>query len=61
MKECKIIVKKVYETKKTRTTTERTVCLSESALAELCTLVLEHVYSGEESLLYPFLESIKEV
>lgn len=61
MKECTIIVKKVYETKRTRTVTERSVCLSENALAELCTIVLEHVYNGNESLLYPFLESIKEV
>lgn len=61
MKECTIIVKKVYETKRTRTVTERTVCLSENALAELCTLVLEHVYNGEESLLHPFLVSIREV
>lgn len=61
MKECTIIVKKVYETKRTRTVTERTVRLSENALAELCSIVSERVYSGEESLLHPFLESIREV
>lgn len=43
MKKCTIIVKKVYEMKKDITTTKRTVVLSEEALSELCTLVLEHV------------------
>ena len=51
MKECIIIVKKVYETKKSKTITERTITLSDDALAELCTLVLEHVYSVDKSSL----------
>lgn len=61
MKECMIIVMKVYETKRNGTVTEKTVRLSENALAELCSIVLERVCSSEESLLYPFLESIREV
>lgn len=61
MKECTIIVKKVYETKKTRTVTERTVILSEDALTELCQLVCTQFYTGKEthlSLLYEALKGI---
>lgn len=61
MKECTIIVKKVYETRKTRTVTEHTVMLSEEALAELCALVLEHVYSVDNSSLHPLCEALREV
>lgn len=51
MKECTIIVKKVYETKKTRTTTERKVVISEEALISLSLLVSECVYcNGDKSL-----------
>lgn len=59
MKECTIIVKKVYETRRTRTVTERTVTLSEEALAELCTLVLEHFYSVDKSSLSLLCEALK--
>ena len=61
MKECVITVKKVYETKVSRTITERSVMLSEDALAELCTLVLEHAYGCDDSLLYPLCEALREV
>ena len=61
MIECTIVVKKVYETKRTRTVTERTVILSEEALAELCTLVCEHVYSVDDSSLHPLFEALREV
>lgn len=51
MKECTIIVKKVYETKKTRTITEKEVTLSEEALISLLLLVSECVYcNGDLSL-----------
>lgn len=61
MKECTIIVKKVYETRRTRTVTEHAVMLSEEALAELCTLVLEHVYSVDNSSLHLLCEALREV
>lgn len=61
MKECTIVVKKVYETKKTRTVTERSVLLNEDSLAELCTLVLEHVYSVDNSSLNLLCEALREV
>lgn len=61
MKECTIVVKKVYETKKTRTVTERTVILSETALAELCVLVCEEIYSNEGSSLHLLFEALREV
>ena len=61
MKECTIIVKKVYETRRTRTVTEYTVTLSEEALAELCTLVLEHINSVDNSSLHPLCEALREV
>lgn len=61
MKECIISVKKVYESKRCRTTTERVVSLSEEALAELCVLVLEHVYRCDETTLHPLCEALREV
>lgn len=61
MKECIIVVKKVYETKRTRTVTERTVILSEDALAELCALVLDHVYNVDDSSLHLISEALREV
>lgn len=61
MKECVITVKKVYETKKSRTITERSVVLSEEALAELCVLVIEHAYGWEDTLLLPVCEALREV
>lgn len=61
MKECTIVVKKVYETKRTRTVTERSVILSEDALAELCTLVIEHVYSVDNSSLHLLCEALREL
>lgn len=57
MKECTIIVKKVYETKKTRTVTERTVTLSKEALEELSKLVLEHVCSVDGSSINLLVEA----
>jgi len=61
MKECTIIVKKVYETKKSRTFTERSVNLSEEALFELCVLLCEHVYTEGETALSELCEALKEV
>lgn len=61
MKECVITVKKVYETKKTKTVTEWSVVLNEDSLAELCTLVLEHVYSVDNSSLHLLCEALREV
>lgn len=61
MKECVITVKKVYETKRSKTVTEHSVMLSEEALAELCVLVLEHVYGCDESSLHPLYEALREV
>lgn len=61
MKECTIVVKKVYETKKTKTVTERSVLLNEDSLAELCTLVIEHVYSVDNSSLHLLCEALREV
>lgn len=61
MKECTIVVKKVYETKKTRTVTERTVVLSETAFAELCVLVREEIYSNDKSSLHWLFEALREV
>lgn len=58
MKECIIVVKKVYKTKKTST---RAVLLSEEALAELCTLVIERVYSDNNTSLHSLCEALKEV
>ena len=60
MKECTIIVQKVYETKRSRTITGHSVKLSEEALAELCTLVLEHVYSVDNSSLHRLCEALRE-
>ena len=57
MKECTIVVKKVYETKMTKTVTERTVTLSKEALEELSTLVLEHVCSVDRSSLNLLVEA----
>lgn len=51
MKKCTIVVTKIYETKKTRTMTERTITLSKDALSELCTIVLKHVNSVDNSSL----------
>ena len=60
MKECTIIVKKVYETKKSRTVTEKTIELSKEALADLALLVSKRVYWDKElplrDLLYALLE-----
>lgn len=61
MKECVITVKKVYETKRSRTVTERSVVLGEEELSELCVLVCEHVYSTEGTLLHPLFEALREV
>lgn len=61
MKECVITVKKVYVTKKCKTVTERSVVLNEDSLAELCTLVLEHVYSVDNSSLHLLCEALREV
>ena len=60
MKECTIIVKKVYETKERRTVTEKTIELSKEALADLALLVSKRVYWDKElplrDLLYALLE-----
>lgn len=61
MKECTIIVKKVYESKRTRTVTEQSVILSEEALTELYRLICEHVYSVDDSSLHPLFEALREV
>lgn len=60
MKECTIVVKKVYETKKTRTVTERSVLLNEDSLAELCSLVRVYVYSVDNSSLHLLCEALRE-
>lgn len=59
MRECTIVVKIVYETKKTRTVTERSVLLNEDSLAELCTIVLEHVNSVDNSSLHLLCEALR--
>ena len=60
MKECTIVVKKVYETKKSRTVTEKTVEISKEALEDLALLVSKRVYWDKElplrDLLYALLE-----
>lgn len=51
MKECTIIVKKVYRAKKSRIITKHSVKLSEEALISLSLLVSECVYcNGDLSL-----------
>ena len=60
MKECIISVKKVYESKRCRTTTEHVVTLSEEALEELCALVIEHVDSVDISSLNLLYQSLRE-
>lgn len=61
MTECIVVVKKVYQTKLSKTVTERTVLLDEDSLAELCTLVMEHVYSIDDSSLHLLCEALREV
>lgn len=61
MKECTIIVKKVYENKKTRTVTEKTIILSEEALNRLCVYVSCYMNNTSEPSLRQLLNAIKEV
>ena len=60
MKECTIIVKKVYETKERRTVTEKTIELSKEALIDLALSVSKRVYWDKElplrDLLYALIE-----
>lgn len=44
MKECRIIIKKVYETKKSRTITEREIVLSKEALIALSMVISKSVF-----------------
>lgn len=61
MKECTIIVQKVYETKRSRTITGHSVKLSEEALAELCTLVSGYFFSFKNSSLRRLCEALKDL
>lgn len=61
MKECTVIVKKVYETKRSRTVTERTVTLSKEALEELDRLILEYACSVEWSSLNLLFKAFTDI
>lgn len=54
-------MKKVYETKRSRTVTERSVVLNEEALSELRACVSYYLGGVDDSCLHLFYEALKEV
>lgn len=60
MKECTIVVKKVYETKRSRTITEKEITLSVEALIDLSMLVSKRVFWDGESSLKDLFYALQE-